>query len=86
MDSRTDLRNAPSVDRAVLAVTQLHMRWEASGLGVVTDEMISETASSWAVSDTEEHEIATFLAEFVLDMRNEDEDGTSGEYEEDNTY
>ena len=51
-----------------------------------SDEMISETASSWAVSDTEEHEIATFLAEFVLDMRNEDEDGTSGEYEEDNTY
>ena len=71
---RTELRSAPPVDRAVLAMTQLHMLWELSGLEAVTDEMIEDSAKSWAIDDDEAHEIATFLAEFMLRVSDEDED------------
>lgn len=74
MVDRTELRCAPPVDRAVLAMTQLHMLWELSGLERVTDEMIADSAQSWAIDDDEAHEIATFLAEFMLKVSDEDED------------
>jgi hypothetical protein len=74
---RTELRCAPPVDRAVLAMTQLHMLWELSGLDAVTDAMIEDSAKSWAIDDDEAHEIATFLAEFMLKASDDDDDDES---------
>lgn len=71
---RTELRCAPPVDRAVLAMTQLHMLWELSGLDAVTDAMIEDSAKSWAIDDDEAHEIATFLADFMLKASDDADD------------
>jgi hypothetical protein len=71
---RTDLLNAPTLDRAALALTDLHMRWERANKEF-TDEMIEETARSWAISDEEIGSMSSFLCEFVMEMREEsDED------------
>ena len=71
---RTELMNAPSLDRAALALTDLQMRWERADK-VFTDEMIEDTARSWSIADEEIGSLSSFLCEFVMEMREESENG-----------
>ena len=74
MEPNTELLNAPAVDRAVLAVTDLQVRWERAGREF-TDEMIADVARSWSIVDSETGQLETFLCEFVMEMREDaDED------------
>jgi hypothetical protein len=69
---RTDLLNAAPTDRAVMAVTELQMRWELNDKKF-DDEMISTTARSWSLDENEFGNLSTFLCEFVMDMREDAE-------------
>lgn len=68
MEDRTDLLNAPTLDRAALALTDLQMRWERAD-NTFTDEMIEETARSWSIAEEEIGSLSSFLCEFVMEMR-----------------
>jgi hypothetical protein len=70
---RTELMNAPSLDRAALALTDLQMRWERADK-TFSDEMIEDTARSWAVADEEIGSLSSFLCEFVMEMREDAEE------------
>lgn len=68
MEPDIELLNAPAVDRAVLAITDLQVRWERAGQEF-TDEMIVDVARSWSIADSETGQLETFLCEFVMEMR-----------------
>jgi len=65
--------NAPPTDRVILAVTALHMEWEAADKNF-TESMVEDTAKRWSLSEEEAEDIANFLCEFVMDMRADAED------------
>lgn len=69
---RAELLNAAPTDRAVMAVTELQMRWELNEREF-DDEMIAKSARSWSLDENEFGNLSTFLCEFVMEMREDAE-------------
>lgn len=73
-DDRTKLLNCPATDRAVLALTHLRMKWESAEDQQISDDMIYSTAEAWSVSEDETGSLSSFLCEFLMEMRETDDE------------
>jgi len=69
---RSGLLTVGATDRAVMAITELHMRWEENGKKF-DDRMIADSALAWSLDDQEYGTLSTFLCEFVMEMREDAE-------------
>lgn len=68
MMQESNLMYVPDSDRVVLAVTDLHMRWNAADRKF-SEQMVADVARNWGVGPDDTDELEVFLCGFVMDIR-----------------